>query len=76
MVVQGERSPLAFRPAPVHHAMAYVCECGEKWFFARDEVNSKEARTLKCACGRMIVIEDGIVYGTGYPRSGSSKRTA
>jgi hypothetical protein len=31
---------------------------------------------LKCACGRTIVIEDGIVYGTGYPRSGSSKRTA
>jgi hypothetical protein len=56
--------------------MAYVCECGGKWFFARDEVNSKEARTLKCACGRTIVIEDGIVYGTGYPRSGSSKRTA
>jgi hypothetical protein len=56
--------------------MAYVCECGKKWFFARDEVDSKEARTLRCACGRTIVIEGGIVYGTGYPQSTSRKRTA
>jgi len=60
--------------APAHHAMAYICECGEKWVFTRNEVDIKEARTLRCACGRTIVIQSGIVYGTGYPRSGSRKQ--
>jgi hypothetical protein len=40
----------------------------------RKEVGIKEARTLRCACGRTIVIQAGIVYGTGYPRSGSRKQ--
>lgn len=67
-------SPLAPQQAPVHHAMAYVCECGEKWVFARKEVGTKEARTLRCACGRTTVIQAGIVYGRDNPRSGSRKQ--
>jgi len=56
--------------------MVYICECGKKWVFARNEVATKEAHTLTCACGRTIVIKNDIVYGTGYPRSGSRKQTA
>ena len=41
----------------MHHAMAYICECGEKWVFTRDEVDTKEAHTRACVCGRTIVIQ-------------------
>jgi len=61
---------------PVHHTMAYICECGEKWVFTRDEVETKEARTLGCGCGRTIVIQGGVVYGTGGPRPSSRRRIA
>ena len=60
----------------VHHTMAYICECGEKWSFTRVEVETKEARTLGCGCGRTIVIQGGVVYGTGFPRLSSRKRIA
>lgn len=83
MEVQKERrirspgtGPLAPQRTPVHHAMAYICECGEKLVFTREEVATKEARTLRCACGRTIVIQRGIVYGAGHPHSGSRERTA
>ena len=61
---------------PVHHTTAYICECGKKWVFTRDEVETKEARTLGCGCGRTIVIQGGVVYGTGCPRPSSRKRIA
>ena len=54
--------------------MAYICECGKKWVFTRNEVDTKDARTLKCACGTTIVIQAGIVYGRDNPRSGSRKQ--
>jgi len=56
--------------------MVYICECREKWVFTRDEVETKEARTLGCGCGRTIVIQGGVVYGTGGPRPSSRKRIA
>ena len=43
---------LALQQASVHHAMAYICECGEKWVFTRDEVDTKEAHNRACVCGR------------------------
>ena len=70
-VDSGQPAP---QQAPVHHAMAYICECGKKWVFTRNEVDTNEARTLKCACGRTIVIQAGIVYGRDNPRSGSRKQ--
>jgi hypothetical protein len=70
-----EAAPLAPQQPPNHH-VAYICECGEKLMFTRDEVSTKEARTLRCACGRTIVIERGILYSTGHPRSDSHKRSA
>ena len=76
MIVKKERSQIAPRQPPVLDAMAYVCECGKKWFLTRNEADSQETRTFRCACGRTIVIESGIVYSTGYPRYGFRKRAA
>ena len=56
--------------------VAYICECGEKWVFARDKVDTEEARTQACVCGRTIVIQRGVVYSTGDPRLGFHKRIA
>jgi len=44
--------------------------------FTREEVATEEPRTLKCACGRTIVIQRGIVYGAGYSQSIFRERTA
>ena len=60
----------------MQHAMAYICECGEKWVFTRDEVDTKEAHTPACLCGRTIVIQRGVVYSTDDPRPGLRKRIA
>ena len=83
MEVQKERrirsrgtGPLAPQRTPVRQAMGYICECGEKMVFTREEVATKEPRTLKCACGRTIVIQRGIVYGAGYSQSIFRERTA
>lgn len=54
----------------------YICECGEKWVFARDKVDTEEAHTQACVCGSTIVIQRGVVYSTGGPRPGFSKRIA
>jgi hypothetical protein len=67
--------PLVLQQASVHHAMAYICECGKKWVSMRNEIATTEEHTFSCACGRTIVTHSGIVYGTGYPRSGSRKQT-
>ena len=67
---------LALQQASVHHAIAYICECGEKWVFTRDEVDTKEAHNRACVCGRTIVIQRGVVYSTGDPRPGFRKRIA
>ncbi len=41
---------------------AYLCECGKKWTFQKKNTLGK--RSTKCECGRTIVVEEGIVYGT------------
>lgn len=40
----------------------------------RKEVGTKEARTLRCACGRTIVIQAGSVYGRDNLCSGSRRQ--
>lgn len=55
--------------------MAYICECGEKWVFMRNEIATTEEHTFSCACGRTIVTRGGIVYGRDNPHSGSRKQT-
>ena len=67
--------PLTLQQASVHHAMAYICECGKKWVFMRNEIATKEEHTFSCACGRTIVTRGGIVYGTVSPRASSRKQT-
>ncbi len=54
--------------------MAYICECGKKWVFMRNEIATKEEHTLNCACGRTIVIQAGSVYGRDNLRSGSRRQ--
>jgi hypothetical protein len=54
--------------------MAYICECGKKWIFGRDEVDTEEAHTQACVCGRTIVIQRGVVYSRDNPRSGPDKQ--
>jgi hypothetical protein len=65
---------LALQQAPVHHAMAYICECGKEWIFTRKEVDTEEAHTQACLCGRTLVIQRSVVYGRDNPRSGSRKQ--
>jgi predicted SprT family Zn-dependent metalloprotease len=67
--------PLALHQASVHHAMAYICECGKKWVSMRNEIATTEEHIFSCDCGRTIVTRDGIVYGTGSPCAGSRKQT-
>jgi hypothetical protein len=62
---------LALQQDSVHHAMAYICECGKKWIFGRDEVDTEEAHTQACVCGRTIV---SVVYSRDNPRSGPDKQ--
>jgi hypothetical protein len=44
--------------------LAYMCECGKKWTFTLSDLT--EEKSLKCRCGRNIVIRNGIVYGTEH----------
>ncbi len=40
----------------------YVCECGKKWAFPiAADAGTKTVQP--CDCGRMLVLENGIVYG-------------
>jgi len=50
-----------------HDTTAYICECGKRWHLSGKEVSAKQTRTMKCVCGRTIVVKDGIVYGTRNP---------
>ena len=47
----------------------YLCECRKKWSFTVKEGSSNT--TVKCTCGRIIVIENGIAYSTGRPHEES-----
>jgi hypothetical protein len=52
-------------PVMPENSVAYQCECGKKWNFT-----AKQAATpasLKCKCGRNIVIQDGFIYSTKKP---------
>ncbi len=51
--------------------VAYVCECGKKWTFPKKNTTGK--RSTKCECGRTIVIEEGIIYGTAKETARSAR---
>jgi hypothetical protein len=67
------RVPLALRPAgrEGRHRLqwpsmsdfltAYICECGKKWSFSRSQLFG-ETSTIKCKCGRTIILDSGFVY--------------
>jgi hypothetical protein len=38
--------------------LAYICECGRKWVFSKDDANTSRL----CGCGRIIVVRDQAVY--------------
>lgn len=42
---------------------AYVCECGKRWVFPKMAVPGQKAMQ-PCDCGRTLVMENGIIYGT------------
>jgi hypothetical protein len=42
--------------------VAYICECGKKWAFTRAEA-SKDS-TVKCRCGRTIIVNHGTIFST------------
>jgi hypothetical protein len=42
--------------------VAYQCECGKKWSFTLKEAATPA--TLKCKCGRTIVVRDRFIYST------------
>ena len=43
----------------------YLCEFRKKWSFTVKEGSSNT--TVKCTCGRIIVVDNGIAYSTGRP---------
>jgi hypothetical protein len=42
--------------------IAYICECGKKWTFQKKNTTGK--RSVKCDCGRYIMIDEGLIYST------------
>ncbi len=49
-------------PEIPHEKVVYQCECGKKWTFTIKEAGTE--LTMKCACGRSIVVKNGFVYST------------
>ena len=58
--------PMAETITPVKKA--YACECGKRWSIV---VKRAGIYTMACACGRTVVIQNGVIYST---EKGATKR--
>jgi hypothetical protein len=45
--------------------VSYQCECGKHWNITPNEISTD--KTLKCECGRTIVVQNGFIYSTNKP---------
>jgi hypothetical protein len=42
--------------------VAYQCECGKRWSMTAEDATIN--KTMKCKCGRTIVVHNGFIYST------------